>query len=56
MVKGRVDRKASTATGYAWFVWEKNAEMAHPRLYVGTTVQARSRNVLRLLGRVEKLV
>lgn len=23
MVKGRVDRKASTATGYAWFVWEK---------------------------------
>ncbi|NOD99579.1 SAM-dependent methyltransferase [Ruegeria sp. HKCCD6228] len=24
MVKGRVDRKASTATGYAWVVWEKN--------------------------------
>jgi hypothetical protein len=23
MVKGRVDRKASTATGYAWFVWNK---------------------------------
>jgi len=23
MVKGRVDRKASTATGYAWFVWIK---------------------------------
>ena len=23
MVKGRLDRKASTATGYAWFVWEK---------------------------------
>ncbi|SMF65615.1 hypothetical protein SAMN02982989_3382 [Xaviernesmea oryzae] len=23
MVKGRVDAKASTATGYAWFVWEK---------------------------------
>jgi hypothetical protein len=22
MVKGRLDRKASTATGYAWFVWE----------------------------------
>lgn len=22
MVKGRVDAKASTATGYAWFVWE----------------------------------
>jgi hypothetical protein len=25
MVKGRLDAKASTATGYAWFVWEKNA-------------------------------
>lgn len=24
MVKGRVDRKASTATGYAWVVWEKD--------------------------------
>lgn len=23
MVKGRVDQKASTATGYAWIVWEK---------------------------------
>lgn len=25
MVKGRVDPKASTATGYAWFVWDKRA-------------------------------
>ncbi len=25
MVKGRVDPKASTATGYAWFVWEKGS-------------------------------
>ena len=24
MVKGRLDRKASTATGYAWFVWTKD--------------------------------
>lgn len=24
MVKGRLDKTASTATGYAWFVWEKN--------------------------------
>lgn len=32
MVKGRVDPKASTATGYAWFVWEKNAGDAGPRL------------------------
>jgi len=23
MVRGRLDRKASTATGYAWLVWEK---------------------------------
>ena len=23
MVKGRVDKKASTATGYAWIIWEK---------------------------------
>lgn len=25
MVKGRVDPKASTATGYAWFVWQKGS-------------------------------
>lgn len=31
MVKGRLDIKASTATGYAWLVWEKNATGA-PRL------------------------
>lgn len=24
MVKGRVDKKASTATGYAWVIWEKD--------------------------------
>ena len=24
MVKGRLDRRASTATGYAWLVWEKD--------------------------------
>lgn len=30
MVKGRVDAKASTATGYAWFVWQKNG--GGPRL------------------------
>jgi hypothetical protein len=23
MVKGRLDQKATTATAYAWFVWEK---------------------------------
>lgn len=31
MVKGRLDPKASTATGYAWFVWEKGAT-TEPRL------------------------
>jgi hypothetical protein len=30
MVKGRLDRKASTATGYAWLIWEKS--------YVGAPV------------------
>jgi hypothetical protein len=25
MVRGRLDSKASTATGYAWFVWEKTS-------------------------------
>jgi hypothetical protein len=32
MIKGRVDPRASTATGYAWLVWEKNAEIPFPRL------------------------
>jgi hypothetical protein len=31
MVRGRLDRKASTATGYAWLVWEKRA-ISHPKL------------------------
>ncbi|RWE29172.1 MAG: SAM-dependent methyltransferase [Mesorhizobium sp.] len=32
MVKGRLDAKASTATGYAWFVWEKDIRTATSRL------------------------
>lgn len=32
MVRGRVDGKASTATGYAWFVWEKEAPSGAPQL------------------------
>lgn len=32
MVKGRLDAKASTATGYAWFVWEKEKLEMPPRL------------------------
>ena len=31
MVKGRVDKKASTATGYAWLVWKKS-QSEFPRL------------------------
>lgn len=31
MVKGRLDNKATTATGYAWFVWYKN-NTSHPAL------------------------
>jgi hypothetical protein len=31
MVKGRLDAKATTATGYAWFVWDKLAN-GGPRL------------------------
>lgn len=32
MIKGRVDPKASTATGYAWFVWEKQQMTGTTRL------------------------
>lgn len=32
MVKGRLDRKATTATGYAWLVWEKHHSGDAPRL------------------------
>ena len=31
MVKGRLDGKATTATGYAWLVWERNV-VRPPRL------------------------
>lgn len=30
MVKGRLDRKAATATGYAWPGWEKGATSVRP--------------------------
>ena len=32
MVRGRVDAKASTATGYAWLIWDKAAAITFPRL------------------------
>jgi hypothetical protein len=31
MVKGRLDKSASTATGYCWLVWEKGL-VSEPRL------------------------
>ncbi|MDC1428114.1 hypothetical protein N8156_05325 [Rhodospirillaceae bacterium] len=31
MVKGRLDKKASTATGYAWFVWKLKGQQ-EPKL------------------------
>jgi hypothetical protein len=31
MVKGRLDRKASTATGYAWLIWDRQY-VGHPQL------------------------
>ena len=32
MVRGRLDGKATTATGYAWLVWEKEQTVSAPRL------------------------
>ncbi|MER8604791.1 SAM-dependent methyltransferase [Mesorhizobium sp. M0114] len=32
MVKGRLDRKASTATGYCWLVWRKKSANLEPKL------------------------
>ncbi|WP_223479051.1 SAM-dependent methyltransferase [Oricola indica] len=32
MVKGRLDSKASTATGYAWIVWDKNYESSFTQM------------------------
>jgi hypothetical protein len=32
MVRGRLDQKASTATGYAWLVWEKDETANYPKL------------------------
>lgn len=32
MIKGRLDQKASTATGYCWLVWDKNKQQAETNL------------------------
>lgn len=34
MVRGRLDRKASTATGYAWLVWEKKVVSAPQLVWI----------------------
>lgn len=34
MVKGRVDKKASTATGYGWLVWEKDRPAGSQLLWI----------------------
>lgn len=32
MVRGRLDGKVTTATGYAWFVWERKSRSSAPQL------------------------
>ncbi len=32
MLRGRLDRRATTATSYAWLVWDKNSKSNYPRL------------------------
>jgi hypothetical protein len=44
MVRGRLDGKATTATGYAWFVWEKNVETAAQLIWVPPCRRALERN------------
>jgi hypothetical protein len=34
MVKGRLDKKASTATGYCWLVWDKHATASKQVLWI----------------------
>ncbi|GIT89223.1 hypothetical protein ROBYS_42390 [Roseobacter sp. OBYS 0001] len=34
MVKGRLDQKASTATGYAWVIWEKSCSQGTSMVWV----------------------
>ncbi len=34
MVKGRLDRNATTATSYAWFIWEKQTRVASRLMWV----------------------
>ncbi len=34
MLRGRLDRKASTATGYAWLIWEKGRETKSQLMWI----------------------
>ena len=34
MVKGRLNQKASTATGYAWLVWEKGEKIQSRLMWI----------------------
>lgn len=34
MIKGKIDRKASTATGYAWIIWEKNVRVKSKLVWI----------------------
>jgi hypothetical protein len=32
MIKGRLDKKASTATSYCWLIWDKLSQSKHTDL------------------------
>lgn len=44
MVKGRVDKKASTATGYAWIVWEKTTQSGSSLVWIPPTRKSLERD------------
>jgi hypothetical protein len=44
MVKGRVDKKASTATGYAWVVWDKRLKSKTKLVWISPCRKALERD------------
>ena len=44
MVKGRIDKKASTATGYAWVVWDKRRQTRTELVWIPPSRKALERN------------
>jgi hypothetical protein len=44
MVKGRIDKKASTATGYAWVVWNKKLQGKTELVWIPPTRKALERD------------